>query len=90
MLLDLFHDPVFHSCGCARIRDERLTPSYELTCDLATFAPPPPEMLALYEALQDNEIERNRFFGTLAGTVSIPEYYAPENLRRIIDRTSIE
>ena len=67
-----------------RIRDERLTPSYNLTCDLATLGPPPPEMLALYEALQDDELERNRFFGTLAGTVSIPEYYAPENLHRII------
>lgn len=67
-----------------RIRDERLTPSYELTCNLAGFAPPPPEMLALYQALQYDEIERNRLFGTLAGTVSIPEYYAPENLQRIV------
>jgi len=71
-----------------RIRDERLTPSYELTCDLATLAPAPPEMLALYEALQHDEVERNRFFGTLGGTVSIPEYYAPENLRRIIGGTA--
>ena len=70
-----------------RIRDERLAPSYELTCDLATLAPPPPEMLALYEALEHDELERNRFFGTLAGTVSIPEYYAPENLHRIIGGT---
>jgi len=68
-----------------RIRDERLTPSYELTCDLAALTPPLPEMHALYEALEHDELERNRFFGTLAGTVSIPEYYAPENLRRIID-----
>jgi len=67
-----------------RVRDERFTPMYELSCSLATLEPPSPEMLALYEALRTNPIERNRFFGTLGGTVSPSEYYTSENLQRII------
>lgn len=50
---------------------------------MAALEPPPPEMLALHQALRDNPADRNRYFGTLAGTVPIPEYYAPENLARI-------
>jgi flavin-dependent dehydrogenase len=67
-----------------RLRDERGGPMYELTCSLASLEPPPPEMLALYQALRSNQPETDRFFGTLAGTVPIAEYYAPENLRRIV------
>jgi flavin-dependent dehydrogenase len=67
-----------------RVRDERLTPMYDLSCNIATLEPPSPEMLALYEALRTNKIERNRFFGTLGGIVSTAEYYAPQNLQRII------
>jgi flavin-dependent dehydrogenase len=67
-----------------RLRDEHAGPMYELTCSLATLEPPPPEMLALYQALRSNQSETDRFFGTLAGTVPITEYYAPENPRRIV------
>jgi flavin-dependent dehydrogenase len=67
-----------------RRRDDDLAPMYDLTCNLASLAPPPPEMLALYQALRSDAVERDRFFGTLGGTVSIPEYYAPDNLQRIV------
>lgn len=67
-----------------RIRDQQFTPMYELSCSLATLEPPSSDMLALYKALRTNPIERNRFFGTLGGTVPPCEYYAPENLQRII------
>lgn len=67
-----------------RRRDEHLAPMYGLTCNLASLEPPPPEMLALYQALRTNAAERDRFFGTLGGTVPIAEYYAPENLARIV------
>jgi len=67
-----------------RIRDEHLLPMYELTFNLAHLSPPPPEVQALHNALQGNQHETDRFFGTLAGTVPIPEYYAPENLARIV------
>jgi flavin-dependent dehydrogenase len=67
-----------------RARDEHFMPMYELTCGLASFEPAAPEMLALYEALRHDQVETNRFFGTLTGTVPIPDFYAPENIRRII------
>jgi len=67
-----------------RVRDEHLRPMYDLNCGMAGLEPPPPEMLALYEALRHNSVERDRYFGTLGGTVPIPEFYAPENVQRII------
>lgn len=67
-------------------RNARVTPMYELTCQIASLDPPPPEMQALYAALRTNENARDRFFGTLAGTVSIPEFYAPESIQRIVGR----
>jgi hypothetical protein len=41
--------------------------------------------LALYVALRHDAVERSRYFGTLGGTVPIPEYYAPANLQRIVE-----
>jgi hypothetical protein len=67
-----------------RLRDEQVAPMYDLTCEFASLKPPSSEMLALYQALRFNQPEADRFFGTIAGTVPIPEYYAPENLRRIV------
>ncbi len=52
-----------------------------LLVDRAKF--PSDTMQAVYLALRTNPVERDRFFGTLAGTVPIPEYYAPDNLLRI-------
>jgi len=67
-----------------RKRDEHLSPVYELTCGLATLAPPPPEIQALYAALIHNPVETNRLIGTFAGTVPIPEFYSPANVGRIM------
>ncbi len=67
-----------------RRRNEDVIHRYQLACDLATLAPPPPEMRRLFEALRSNQAEADRYFGTLAGTVPIPEFFAPENIERII------
>ena len=64
----------------------RREPIYELTCQFAALQPPPPEMQQLFAALRDNQEQTDRFFGTIAGTVPIPEFFAPENLGRIIGR----
>jgi flavin-dependent dehydrogenase len=66
-----------------RVRDEHFRAMYDLNCDMAGLQPPPPELQALYHALRDNPVERSRYFGTLGGTVPIPDFYARENLRRI-------
>jgi hypothetical protein len=59
-------------------------PVYEFTHQLAALEPPPPQMQALFAALQDDEEEAGRFLGTVAGTVPLQEFFAPENVSRIV------
>ncbi|MCM3870017.1 MAG: NAD(P)/FAD-dependent oxidoreductase [Pyrinomonadaceae bacterium] len=70
--------------GYEQKRNEAVMPLYQMTCDLAKLEPPPPEMLSLFAALRDNRKESGRFMGTIAGTVPIPEFFSPENMRQII------
>lgn len=72
-----------------RLRDEKVAPMYDLTCEFASLKPPSSDRVALYQALRSNQPEADRFFGTIAGTVPIPEYYAPENLRRIVGGAAV-
>lgn len=66
-------------------RNAAVLPMYEFTLQLANLAePPPPEMQQLLAALCGNQTETNRFFATWAGTVPVPEFFAPENIQRII------
>lgn len=65
-------------------RNEAALPIYEFTCQLATLEPPPPEMQQLFAALRYDQEQTNRFMGILAGTVPIPEFFAPENMGRIM------
>jgi len=69
--------------GYEQKRNEAVMPMYQLTCDLAKLQPPRPEMQSLFAALRDNESESGRFLGTIAGTVPIPDFFSPENMRRI-------
>lgn len=71
-------------------RNNVAMPIYEMTCQAATFAPPSPEEKQLFTALSGNQAETNRFLGTLAGTVPISEFFAPENMQRIIERRKPE
>jgi 2-polyprenyl-6-methoxyphenol hydroxylase-like FAD-dependent oxidoreductase len=67
-----------------RQRDERAAPGFEMSCQFATLEPPPVEMQQLFAALRDNQEQTNRLFGTIAGTVPPSEFFAPENLGRIM------
>jgi flavin-dependent dehydrogenase len=67
-------------------RNERAMPNFELTCQLAALRPPAPEQVQLFLALRDNPEQANRFFGTIVGTVPVPEFFAPDNLQRIVSR----
>lgn len=68
-----------------RARNEEVVPMYELTCDLARLEPPPPEMQQLFAALDGNEKESSQFFGAFTGTVPITEFFAPDNIQRIVE-----
>jgi 2-polyprenyl-6-methoxyphenol hydroxylase-like FAD-dependent oxidoreductase len=67
-----------------RRRNEDTRGLYELTYELASLEPPPPEQQALFGALRDNDEEAGRFFGVIAGTVRPDEFFAPDNLGRIV------
>jgi 2-polyprenyl-6-methoxyphenol hydroxylase-like FAD-dependent oxidoreductase len=67
-----------------RQRDETVMPMYQSTCDRALLQPPPPEIIALFSALRHNRPQMDRFFGTDAGTVPIPEFFSPENVASIM------
>ena len=43
-----------------------------------------PARQQLFAALHHDQEQTNRFFGTIAGTVPIPEFFAPENLGRVM------
>jgi 2-polyprenyl-6-methoxyphenol hydroxylase-like FAD-dependent oxidoreductase len=58
-----------------RKRNEAVMPMYEMTCGLAALQAPSPEMQMLFRALRDNQHQTNRFFGMMAGSVPIPEFY---------------
>lgn len=65
-------------------RNQDALPKYEFNWQLATFEPPSPELQQLLAALLHNQVETNRFFGIIVGTVPIPEFLAPANVQRII------
>jgi flavin-dependent dehydrogenase len=74
--------------GYEQQRNEAVLPIYEFTCEMATLKPlERMDAKNLFEALCDNQEETDRFLGTLAGTTPIPEFFSPENVQRIIDRT---
>ena len=41
-------------------------------------------MQELFAALRDSAPDRDRLFGTLAGTVPPEEFFAPDNIARIL------
>jgi len=67
-----------------RQRNTLALPLYEYDTQAAAFAPRPPEMQQLLAALQGNQEQTNRFFGLAEGTTSIPEFFSPENIQRIM------
>jgi 2-polyprenyl-6-methoxyphenol hydroxylase-like FAD-dependent oxidoreductase len=67
-----------------RQRNEAVMPMFGLTCDFAALTPPTPEQQQLFAALRGNPEQTNRFLGAIAGTVAIPEFFAPDNLSRIV------
>jgi flavin-dependent dehydrogenase len=67
-----------------RVRNEETRGLYELTYEFASLAPPTAEQQALFGALRTSTEDTNRFFGVVAGTVRPDEFFAPENIGRIV------
>jgi 2-polyprenyl-6-methoxyphenol hydroxylase-like FAD-dependent oxidoreductase len=67
-----------------RARDAAALPMYEFTCDLASLQPPPPEQQELLAATQGNPDAMDDFVSVVAGTVPVAEFFAPDNVTRIV------
>jgi 2-polyprenyl-6-methoxyphenol hydroxylase-like FAD-dependent oxidoreductase len=67
-----------------RTRDDKALPIYEFTCEFAKLEPPPLEMQQLIGAMQGNQDAMDDFVSVMAGTLPAPEFFAPENTRRIM------
>ena len=67
-------------------RDQASLPVYGLTCQMAALAEPPPEMFKVFEALNGNQTDTDRYFGVFAQTVPVTEFFDPGNLQRIVAR----
>lgn len=65
-------------------RNEATAAIYEMTCQMAMLQPPTIEQQQLFAALRHNQGATDRFIGTLAGSVPLAEFFAPEHISRII------
>ncbi len=70
--------------GYEQERNEATLPMYDMTFQQARLKPLSPKMQQLYAALRHSQADADRFFGTLAGSVPLAEFYAPENISRIL------
>ncbi len=66
------------------IRDEHALPMFEFTKQLATLAPPPPEMQQLFGAMVGNQDAMDQFVSVTAGSLSPEAFFEPGNLQRVL------
>ena len=64
-------------------RDEHVLPTYEFTCQFASFTPPTPEMQQLFGAIHGNQDAMDGFARVFAGVTSPREFFSEENVGRI-------
>jgi hypothetical protein len=65
-------------------RDARATPLYEFTSQMATLAPPPPEMQHLFAAIQGNRQAMDGFVSVISGALSPTAFFSQENVAQIL------
>jgi flavin-dependent dehydrogenase len=59
---------------------------YDYTCQRASYAPPPPEMMQLMQAISRSQDDIERLMGVDAGTVRCDDFFHPDNIARIMSR----
>ena len=65
-------------------RDREAGPVYEFTDDFAQLQPPPPELQQLIGAMHGNQEAMDGFISVQASTLPAPEFFAPENVGKIM------
>jgi 2-polyprenyl-6-methoxyphenol hydroxylase-like FAD-dependent oxidoreductase len=69
-------------------RDNRAMPVYEMTLGIASLQPPDPQMVALVSAIAGHPDAMDAFARLNSGVISPPEFFAPENVGRMMAQTS--
>jgi 2-polyprenyl-6-methoxyphenol hydroxylase-like FAD-dependent oxidoreductase len=64
-------------------RDAKAMPIYELTAQLASLEPPPPDMQQLLGAMAGNQTAMDGFVSVVAGSVSPADFFSEENVAGI-------
>jgi flavin-dependent dehydrogenase len=72
-----------------RRRNEVLLPLYELNYQFATHEPPSQELQQLFQALRTNSTERTNYIGAITGCISPTDFFAPENVARILATANV-
>lgn len=67
-----------------KTRDQRVLPMFELTCQLASMQPPPPELRSVLGAASTTGEGSDAFASMMAGSLPVPEFFAPEHIGRIM------
>ena len=65
-------------------RDELTMPMFELTCQLASFAPPSADEATLFAAVASDRQASEDFVSVLAGTMPVQEFLDPANVGRYV------
>lgn len=65
-------------------RDEHVLPMYELTTELATLEPPPPELQQLLAAIHGNQEAMDDFAKVNAGVMSPATFFSEEHIGRMV------
>jgi 2-polyprenyl-6-methoxyphenol hydroxylase-like FAD-dependent oxidoreductase len=70
--------------GYQAARDRDSLSMYELTCQLATLQPPPPDLQQVLAAVHGNQAAMDAFARMNAGTISPAAFFAPEHVGPIM------
>jgi len=65
-------------------RNRRALPLYQHTLQLASFTPPAPEIQQFLFVIRNNQVETDRFFGVLAGSVDVQDFFSAKNVRKTL------
>jgi flavin-dependent dehydrogenase len=66
------------------VRDAHALPVYEFTTQMATLAPPPPELQQVLGAIAGHQDAMDDFVSLVSGAVTAPEFFAPDNIARFL------
>ncbi|HET7498793.1 MAG TPA: NAD(P)/FAD-dependent oxidoreductase [Candidatus Eisenbacteria bacterium] len=69
-------------------RDERVTPIFHFTCQLATCEPPPPQVQQIFGAMAGNQEQMDAFARMNAACLSPAEFFSEENVGKIFGAAS--